>query len=237
MNTTHVEHDALTALRAELTMAAGRRIRRRRARRRTAVIVALIALLLAATAATAALIRNSTGVPAVDRLLEIEVPPGHRPAPGSASKPLKVPEGDHNTNVVAYLARDGSLCVTSADFGGRGGSARGSFGGCPPLEDVNRRVARRGAVWFGSAHGLDQRTYQLIVGGDVESVRALAKGDWSFKMTPRWTPHARDARPLRLVVAIDEQDLPEPELAHLPVGFPKLELTYLNGRTRVTRGP
>lgn len=237
MNTTHVEHDPLAALRAELTMAAGRRIRQRRTRRRTAVIVALIALLLAATAATAALVTNTTGVPAVDKLLEIEVPPGHRPPPGSASQPLKVPEGDHNTNVVAYLARNGSVCVSSADFGGRGGSARGSFGGCPPLEDVNRRVVRRGAVWFSSAHGLDQRTYNLIVGGGVESIRSLEKGDWTFKMTPTWTPRAREARPLRLVVAIDEQDLPEPAMTRLPSPFPKLELTYANRRTRVVQGP
>jgi hypothetical protein len=237
MNTTHVEHDALAALRAELTMAAGRRIRRRRARRRTAAIAALIALLLVATAATAALIKNSTGVPAVDRLLEIEVPPGHRPAPGSASKPLEVPEGDHNTNVVAYLARNGSVCVSSADFGGRGGSVRGSFGGCPPLANVNRRVERRGAAWFGSVHGLDQRTYNLIVGGDVKSIRSLNKGDWSFKMTPPWTPHAHDARPLRLVVAIDEQDLPEQDLGSLRVRFPRLELRYANGKKRVARFP
>jgi hypothetical protein len=235
--TRHVGADPLAALRAELTMAAGRRIRQRRARRRTAVIVAAIALLVGATAATAALIKSSTGVPAVDKLLEIEVPPGQRPAPGSASKPLKVPEGDHNTNVVAYLARNGSVCVSSADFGGRGGSVRGGFGGCPPLEDVNRRVERRGAVWFGSAHGVDQRTYQLIVGGDVESIRSRAKGEWRFKMTPPWTPRARDARPLRLVLAIDDQDLPEQDLGSLEMRLPELELRYANGKKRVARFP
>ena len=152
MNTTHVEHDALAALRAELTIAAGRRIRRRRARRRTVLIAALIALLAVATAATAALVTNTTGVPAVDKLLDVE----HHPGGGSvsASRRLIVPEGDHRTNVVAYLTDKGSVCVSSANFGGRGGSARGGFGGCPPLEDVNRRIERRGAVWFASAHCL-----------------------------------------------------------------------------------
>jgi hypothetical protein len=244
MNTTQVEHDALAALRAELTMAAGRRNRRRRARRRTVVIVTLIALLLAATAATAAFIKSSTGVPAVDRLLEIDVPPSRRPGPGGASKSLKIPEGDHSTNVVAYLAKDGSVCVSSADFGGRGGSVRGGFGGCPPLDDVNRRLERRGVVWFGSAHSPGQRTYQLIVSGDVTEIRALGPGDWRVPMTPAWTPHAPGAHSLRLAVAIDDQDvdvggdgLQPDELRLLERHLPRLELVYRGGRTRVAEFP
>ena len=233
MNTTHVEHDPLAALRAELTMAAGRRIRRRRSQRRTVVIVAVIALLLAATAATAALVKNTTGVPAVDELLDIEVPGAHKPGPGDASRPLPVRMGDGIYETVAYLARDGSVCIAKAER--HRGGVRGGFGGCPPLEDVNRRVERRGAVWFGSSHGVDERTYQLIVGGDVESIRSLEEGDWRFKMTPPWTPQGRAARPLRLVVAIDDKDLLE--LDRVNTSFPKLELRYANGRTQVIRGP
>jgi len=233
--TRHVETDALAAVRAELVGAAGRRISRRRGRRRTALIIAVATLLAAATAATAALIDSSTGVPAVDKLLDVDVPPSRHPAgPGSASDPLRVPEGDHTTNVVAYHARDGSVCVTSADLK-PGGSVRGGFGGCPPLSDVNRRIERRGAVWFGSSHGADQRTYQLIVGGDVDSIRALEKGHWTVKMTPPWTPRAPDARPLRLVVAIDDQDLPE--LEGVNTSFPKLELRYADGSTRLVHAP
>jgi hypothetical protein len=54
-------------------------------------------------------------------------------------------------------------------------------------------------------------------------------------MTPPWTPHASGARPLRLVVAIDEKDLPEDDLHR--VAFPRLELHYGNGTTRVVRFP
>ncbi|HKP20336.1 MAG TPA: hypothetical protein VJT68_02395 [Thermoleophilaceae bacterium] len=232
MNTTHVEHDALAALRAELTMAAGRRIRRRHARRRTVVIVALIALLLAATAATAALVRNTTGVPAIDQLLDIEVPGAHTPAgSGDATRPLAVRMGDGIYQVVAYLARDGGVCIATAQA--HRGGVRGGFGGCPSLDYVNRRVERRGAVGFGSSHGVDERTYQLIVGGDVESVRPLEKGDWTIKMTLPWTPRARGARPLRLVVAIDDEDLLE--IDRVSALFPKLELRYANGERRVAR--
>ena len=231
--TRHVETDALAALRAELTIAAGGRIKRRRARHRIAVIAALIALLLAATAATAALTHVSTGVPAVDDLLDVEVPAVHHPGPGDATKALPVRIGDGTYRTVAYLARDGSVCVVSAER--HRGGVRGGFGGCPPLDYVNRRVERRGAVWFGSSHGADQRTYQLIVGGDVESVRPREKGDWTIKMTPAWTPQARGARPLRLVVVIDDQDLPE--LDRVNTLFPKLELRYADSSTRLVSGP
>jgi hypothetical protein len=230
MNTTHVEHDALAALRAELTMAAGRRIRRRRIRRRTLVIVALIALLLAATAATAALVKNTTGVPAIDQLVDIEGHPGGRPI--SSSERLVVPEGDHRTNVVAYLTGRHAVCITTADL--HRGGARGTFGGCPPLKDVQRQVDRRGAAWFGGTRGLDARVAWLIVGGDVDAIQPLGEGDWTVKMAPPWRPRARGGRPLRLVAVVDTRHLTG--LAVMTPLFPKLELTFSDGSTQQVDG-
>ena len=231
MNSIHVERDALGALRAELVMAAGRRSAKHRATRRRAIVLAVAALLLAATAAGAALTHFSTGVPAVDELLDIDVRGPHRPGPGSASEALPVRIGDGTYQTVAYLARDGSVCIASAER--HRGSVRGSFGGCPPLEDVNRRVERRGMVWYGSSHGPDQRTYQLIVAGEVKSVRPLGEGDWKVLMTRPWTPLAPGARPLRLVVVIDDRDIDvggdgvqDDEIHLLDTPFPKLELNY-----------
>ena len=242
MNSTHVERDALGAVRAELVTAAGRRIAKRRSTRRRAVVLAVVALLLAATAATAALTHFSTGVPVVDELLDIDATEPHRPGPGSASEALPVRIGDGTYQTVAYLARDGSICIASAER--HRGSVRGGFGGCPPLADVNRRVERRGAVWYGSTHGPDQRTYQLIVAGELASVRPLGDGDWKVLMTPPWTPQAPGARALRLVVAIDERDIDvgrdgvqDDELRLLDTPFPKLELTYADGSSRIARAP
>jgi hypothetical protein len=236
LNTTHVEHDALAALRAELTMAAGRRLRRRRARRRAVVIVAVIGLLVAATAATAALISSGTGVPAVDELLKVERRGGVR----SASAALKVPDGDHRTNLVAYLSRSGSVCVVTADFVRKG--VRGSFGGCPPLADVERAARRRGGMWFGSAIGADNRVNQFLVDGGTSAVRPLGRGDWRVLMTPPWTPHAGRSRPLRLVAVIDERDIDVGTGGAQPGDFPfsayrqpTLQLTYPGGATRVLR--
>jgi hypothetical protein len=108
---------------------------------------------------------------------------------------------------------------------------------------VNRAVERRGATWQGSAIGLDQRTNQYLVDGDVERMRPLGEGDWKVLMTPPWTPDAPGARPLRLAVVIDDADLPGGEdglqPGELPVETydePVMELTYSDGSTREYRG-
>ena len=241
MSGPHVERDALAALRAELVSAAGRRSAKRRATRRRAIVAAVVALLLAATAATASLTQLGTGVPAVDQLLDIEARQVLHPGPGSASEPLVVPEGDHRTNVVAYRARDGSICVATADF--HRGGVRGSFGGCPSLRVVNRTIERRAGIWFGSVIGGDRRVNRFLVAGGVREVKPLGPGDWSVLMTPPWTPPGRAGRPLRLIAVIDEADIGNPddgvqmgELTPEAYNEPTLRLTYRDGHTRVFRG-
>jgi hypothetical protein len=249
--TRYVETDALGSLREELMGAAARRPRRRRARR-AAVVVAIVVGVLAATAGAAELTGFTTGVPEVDELIGAAPPretgPGgvrfadRRPGPGAASAPLLVPMGDGIYKTVAYLSRDGDVCVASAER--HRGGVRGGGGGCPPLEDLNRQIDRRGAAWQGSAIGLDSRVNQFIVDGDVETVRPLGEGDWSVLKTPPWTPAAPGARPLRLVVVIDETDFGNksdgaqmgeiPDKAFLQ---PILELTYSDGEKRVWEGP
>jgi hypothetical protein len=77
-------------------------------------------------------------------------------------------------------------------------------------------------------------------------VKPLGKGDWRVLMTPPWTPRAPNARPLRLVVAIDDRDYGNPDdgfqrdefdaiprEAQMP---PALRLTYRDGQMRVARG-
>jgi hypothetical protein len=252
--TRHVETDPLAALREELLNAATRRRRSRRRTRRVLVAVAIVAGLLAATAATAAITGFTTGVGVVDELVggeaSIQGPDGlrladRRPGPGTGTEPLAVPMGDGVYQTVAYLSRDGAICVASAER--HRGGVRGSSGGCPPVEDVNRRVERLGAAWGGSSVGLDERTNNFLVAGDVELVRPLDKGDWEVLMTPPWTPQAPEGRPLRLIVVIDNADFGNPddgfqmdelerygkELHRIP----SLELTYADGTTRVADTP
>jgi hypothetical protein len=237
--TRHVETDALGGLREELMRVARRRASRRRPPRRALVIAALVGALLAATAAAAALTDFSTGVPVVDELVGIESGPGGhlRPGPGDASEALLVPMGDGVYRTVAYLARDGGVCIVYAER--HRGGVRGGFGGCPPLDGLTRQVERRGGALQGASHGLDERTFQYIIDGDVESIRPLGKGDFRVLMTPPWTPEAPGARPLRLVVVIDDADLGGLETGDLPPeahNQPSLELTYRDGHQRVLEG-
>jgi hypothetical protein len=247
----YVETDALAGLRDELMRAAARRRPSRRRGRRAATVVAIAVGLLAGTAGAAELTGFSTGVEEIDELIGVErgllQPPGS-PFPdrtlgaGGATEPLLVPMGDGTYKMVAYLSRRGDVCVVYADR--HRGGVRGGGGGCPPLEDLNRTVERRGAAWQGSSHGLDSRTNQFIVDGRVEAIRPLGEGDWEVLMTPPWTPEAPNARPLRLVVVIDDRDLGNledgmqmDELPREAYNQPTLELTYSDGEKRVWEGP
>jgi hypothetical protein len=104
-------------------------------------------------------------------------------------------------------------------------------------------VERRAGIWFGSAIGGDRRTNQLLVAGEVRRVQPLGEGDWSVLMTPPWTPRARQGRPLRLIVVIDDKHIGNPddglqegELTPEAYNEPTLRLTYGDGHTRVFRG-
>ena len=66
-------------------------------------------------------------------------------------------------------------------------------------------------------------------------MRPLGEGDWKVQMTPPWTPEAPGARPLRLAVAIDDEDI-DFDIDH--GAFPRLELVYADGTTpRGRRSP
>ena len=70
--------------------------------------------------------------------------------------------------------------------------------------------------------------------GSVESIRVANRGgDWLGKMSPPWTPPVQGARPLRLLVVIDDQDIDvggdgvqDSELAKLTRELPNLEPVY-----------
>lgn len=240
--TRHIETDALGGLREELMRAATRRHSSRSRTRRAALVAAVVLGLLAATAGAAELAGFTTGVPVVDELAGIESGPSVelRPGPGYASEALSVPIGDGFYKTVAYLARDGGVCVVSAER--HRGGVRGGFGGCPPLGSIYRQIERKGASWHAYSSGPDSRTFELLVAGEVNEIRPLGQGDWRILMTPPWTPEAPSARPLRLAVAIDDEDidvgedgLQPGELGLLAAPFPRLELVYADGMTRVAK--
>jgi len=75
-------------------------------------------------------------------------------------------------------------------------------------------------------------------------VRPLGDGDWNVLITRPWTPHARGARALKLVVVIDDRNIDvggdgvqQDEMYLLDAPLPRLELTYANGSSRIARAP
>jgi hypothetical protein len=236
----HVETDPLEALRAELVGAARRGTARRRRRRRSAAVALATLTLLAVAAGAAAVTKFSTGVPAVDELLQVERGDG-RGGPvviGAASEPLPMDLGRAGKfQLVAVLLPNGNICTASADFHRTG--VRGGVGCAGSVARVNRRVGRRGGTWAGSSIGFDSRVNQFLVDADVDSVRPLGEGDWTVSMTPPWTPEAPGARPLRLVLVTDDADIGDPGGTDLPAEAhtpPALELTYSDGRETVLEG-
>ena len=209
MRSARVDDDALGALRAELVTAAGRGIARRQRRRRvvTAVGAAVVVLVLAAGAA--AVTNLSTGVSAIDELLEGEQGyggPGGLPA-GGGTGPVDVRMGDGVYQFVAFLNRRGEV-VTAYAEPHRGGVRGGGSGGGPRAADLARTLERRGAMLHGSSHGPEQQVWWGYADGSVETVRVSGRdGEWKVKMSPPWQPPVKGARPLRLLVVIDDADI------------------------------
>ena len=239
MNSAHVDHDAIAALRAELVSAAGRGIARRRRRRRAATATALAAavVLLALAAGAAAVANLGTGVSAIDELLDVEHGyggPGGLPA-GRGTEPVDVRIGDGVYRFIAYLNRRGEV-VTAYAEPHRGGVRGGGSGGGPHAADLARTLERRGAVLHGSTHGPEQRVWWGYADGSVESVRvSVPAGEWIVKMSPPWRPPASGAHPLRVLVVIDEADIDVGgdgvqmnEADRLMQPMPKLEPVYGN---------
>jgi hypothetical protein len=242
--------DPLAAIRAELVTAARNRIARRRRRRRAAAIAATVALLLAAAATASELTGFSTGVPAVDRLLDVESgDDGHglelRPGTGGASEALPAPglTGGKGGVALAYVNRAGDVCAVAAeDIGERG--VRGGFGGCYDPADLARRLDRRGLVVGPMALGADERTYAGHADGDVVALTLLLPdARVRARLTPRWTPKGGEAQ--RFWVAADRRKLDvgddgvQPEELNTVSLIPRAaELRYADGRVvRVKPGP
>jgi hypothetical protein len=207
--------DALDRIRRELVAAAARRNKRRR-RRRLLAVAALPIVTLVAGAGAVAIVQFSTGVPAIDRLLANETPgPGTidlRPGPGGASEPLPLPNSPDGRDAaaVAYVSRDGHVCIARGDVRRRDNAARGSSGGsCYPPAELARMLSTGTVVCCALAASPERRVYDGFAAGNVAALRFQVEGSPPFeaRLTPPWTPDAPGAEPLRLFVAINETDI------------------------------
>jgi hypothetical protein len=246
MRTRHVQSDPIGALRLELVDAARRQVARRRKRRRTATIGAALLALLAVAAGASALSEFSTGVPAVDDLLEVEAPSLMDEPTGDATEPLPVPTNDGTAHSVAFLSREGTVCQVEAERHPRiEGSVRGGGGGCLPAADMARMLDRHGVRWAGSSLGADRRVFHGFADGDIERIRVPGEAaSAEVRITEPWTPRTEGGQALRLFVVIDERDidvggdgLQVDEQDLIPMGMPTIEVTYADGRTEMIEAP
>ena len=233
--TRHVEGDPLEALRSELVAAGRRRVARRRRGRRTAVLAAALVGLLALAAGAAALMNFSTGVPAVDTLLEIESPdspasPGATSGRDRAGPPsrLRCPRATAQRTrspIWPVMARSATPPRTR--------SARGSTGGCWRVADLARALDRRKIVWNGLTAGADNRVFDGYADGDVTAIRVVGRRRCGHGQAERPVDaHGRPGpTPLRHFVVIDEEDIQMDE-RDLVVEFPPLVVTLSDGTTR-----
>jgi hypothetical protein len=197
-------------------------------------------MLLALAAGAAAIANLGTGVSAIDELLDVEhgySGPGGLPA-GRGTDPVDVRMGDGVYQFVAYLNRRGEVVTAFAERH-RGGVRGGGNGAGPRAADLARTLKRRGVVLHGASYGAEQRVWWGYADGSVESVRVNEPaGDWTVRMSPPWRPPAHGARPLRVLVVIDQTDIdvggdgpPLEEADRLMQPEPKIEPVYRKRKT------
>jgi hypothetical protein len=245
MSTRHVESDPLGALRLELVGAARRQAARRRKRQRYVTIASVLVALLAVAAGASALNEFGTGVPVVDKLLDVERSPLGQPA-GDATEPLPVPTNEGTAQAVAYLSKDGRICHAEAQQHPRfEGSVRGGGGGCRRAADLARELDRNRVVWSAWTEGAERRVFSGYADGDVDGVRVLGEmAGAEVRITEPWTPRVDGAQELRFFVVIDERDIDVGndgvqlhEMDLIQSFFPPVELTYADGRTEKIEAP
>lgn len=241
-----VETDPIGAIRHELVAAAERRIASRRRRRRALVAATAVVVALGATSGALALTNTATGIPAIDRVLDLasrpgayapgKTPPGapaapdpnHRPVPGTlgGQVELALPTGDGVA--VGYMNRDGMVCTALGDVDPPP-AGEPSFAGitCVSGRGLARELEDSPARLVGGGGG--DRTTATMKGftrGDVESLTVSgARGDVEAVLSPVWTPRGWDGPPLRFFIAlVDARDV-------RPGGsFPTLRARLADGR-------
>lgn len=213
--------DPIAAIKDELVAAARRRTSARRRRRRGVLVTAIAGALLVLTGAAIAVTGGvSTGVPAIDELLDqaseppptapnsernrgdARLPSGVKPPvpqvkPGDAesvSPPLRVtlPDGTEAT-AVGYRTADGSICTAIAQTGDPSAAVGGVGGvGCLGGRLFRRDLERSAGRAIGGGGGSAGLTASGFARADVEAITARASGHRTeAQLSPAWNPDPR----------------------------------------------
>ena len=168
--------------------------------------------LLALTAGAGALTNFSTGVPAVDTLLEIESPErarwvgtGHPAGTGSGRGAAgRFPLG-HGTSPRGDLSGPGRQGLPRHRRTGRRGARPAGAGGWRTWHGPSTGARSSGTAW---RPGPTTACFDGYADGGVTAIRVAGAGDSiTVKLSRPWTAQAAGAEPLRHFVVIDEADI------------------------------
>jgi hypothetical protein len=215
--------DPLGAIRMELVSAARRRTMARRRAKRVSTTTAVGFATLAMAAGATAVMDVSTGVPAIDKVLQVHKDEAVR-SEGALGRPtlgdlqvaevdnavspsLQVPWGAGSAVGVNYLSRDGELCLALAMTDGEGVSgARGQATGCTAPGAVSQRLADQASFVSGLTVG-----ETLIVNGyaneDLASLSVRGpSGPLEVRLSDVWSPETDGGGPMRVFLAFGPVD-------------------------------
>jgi hypothetical protein len=197
-----------------------------RAPRRVLLVAAVLGALFALAGGAFALSGVSTGVPAIDRLLDgatrdfNDVPPGaprplFQPQRGSVSDKLKFQFRGHQYTAVGFRAADGSVC--SALVEPESNRANGGIGciGAPSL----RRALAQDPGRLSGGGGRGPTIAHGFARADVVSLALTGAGhDGVVALSEAWTPGGQHGEPVRFFYLVTNRE-PGPRIPLLPDGW------------------
>jgi hypothetical protein len=183
---------------------------RGRAPRRALLVAAVVVALFALAGGALALSGVSTGVPAIDRLLDEstrsfeDVPPGSpvprfQPQRGSVSEKLRFQFHRHHYTAVGFRAEDGSVCSALVEPE----SMRATGGiGCIGARSLRRTLALDPARLSGGGGG-PETILNGVARAEVVSLDLIGAGDHGVvALSEAWRPGGEDSQPIRFFYVV-----------------------------------
>jgi len=203
--------------------------------RRALLVAAVLAALFALAGGALALSGVSTGVPAIDDLLDgatrdfADVPPGaprplFQPQPGSVSDKLKFQFRGHEYTAVGFRAADGSVCTALVEPESK--RANGGIGciGAPSL----RRALAQGPGRLSGGGGRRPTISHGFARADVVSLALTGAGrDGVVALSEAWRPAGEDGQPVRFFYLVTNRRA-GPRVPLLPDGW-RIEARLADG--------
>jgi hypothetical protein len=207
-------------------------------RRRALLIAAALVMLLALAGAAVALTGTTTGVPAIDRLLDrgspVDADPGEprpvlRPRQGSVSEPLEFTVGGTPYTAVGFRNHRDGMCSALVDSSGVGPQQDGGVS-CLSARLLRRALAERPVEFFAGGGG----RYLKLAGfarADVERIVVTGPTrQTTAKLSPPWSPEPWKGAPIRFVYVLFDAPAGGPRPGQLIGNDLHIEAHLANGR-------